>query len=66
MELDKDVRYVKGVGEAKAKVLNKLRIYTLEDLITYFPRNYEDRSIAKNLSDVEDRRGSADKSICCN
>ncbi len=54
MSLDKEVQYVKGVGEARAKILNKLGIYTLEDLITYYPRNYEDRSKAKNLSDVID------------
>lgn len=54
MSLDKNIQYVKGVGETRAKVLNKLGIYTLEDLITYYPRNYEDRSQAKNLSDVVD------------
>ncbi len=25
MELDKNVQYIKGVGEARAKVLNRLR-----------------------------------------
>ena len=54
MSLDKEVQYVKGVGEARAKILNKLGIYTLEDLITYYPRDYEDRSKAKSLSEVED------------
>lgn len=54
MSLDKEVQYVKGVGEARAKILNKLGIYTLEDLITYYPRDYEDRSKAKSLSDVID------------
>ena len=54
MELSKNIQYVKGVGEARAKTLNKLGIFTLEDLITYYPRNYEDRSIAKKLEDVTD------------
>lgn len=54
MSLDKEIQYVKGVGEARAKVLNRLGIYTLEDLITYYPRNYEDRSQVKSLSDVLD------------
>lgn len=62
MTLDKEIQYVKGVGEARAKTLNNLGIYTLEDLITYYPRNYEDRSKPKALEDVEDRRRSFDKS----
>ena len=35
MGLEKEIQYVKGVGEARAKSLNKLGIFTLEDLITY-------------------------------
>ena len=49
MDLKKDVKYIKGVGPNREKLLNKLNIYTLEDLITYFPRTYEDRSIPKNI-----------------
>jgi len=44
MDLKKDVKYVKGVGPNRVKLLNKLGIFTLEDLITYYPRAYEDRS----------------------
>ena len=47
MDLNKDVKYVKGVGPNRVKLLNKLKIYTLKDLITYYPRNYEDRSKPK-------------------
>ena len=39
-DLNTDVRYIKGVGEAKAKALGKLGIATLQDLIGYFPRRY--------------------------
>ncbi len=65
MSLNKDIQYIKGVGEARAKVLNKLGIYTLEDLITYYPRDYEDRSKEKELCDVVDRRRSINKSKGC-
>ena len=34
VDLKKDVKYVKGVGPNRVKLLNKLNIYTLEDLIT--------------------------------
>ena len=50
--LDKNIQYIKGVGETRAKLLNKLGIYTLNDLITYYPRMHEDRSIPKNIIDL--------------
>ena len=43
-ELNKEVQYIKGVGPSKKLLLNKLGIFTLKDLITYYPRTYEDRS----------------------
>lgn len=54
INLKNNVKYVKGVGEARAKTLNKLGIYTLEDLITYYPRSYEDRSQIKKINDIAD------------
>jgi len=42
-ELDTDVRFIKGIGEQRAKALEKLGIRTLLDLVSYFPRSYEDR-----------------------
>ncbi len=53
-DLKMEIQYVKGVGPNRAKILNKLGIFTLEDLITYYPRDYEDRSKIKNISDVQD------------
>lgn len=44
MELTDEVKYIKGVGPNRAELLNKLNIYTLEDVIKYYPREYEDRS----------------------
>jgi len=41
--LAQDVQYVKGVGPARAKILRKLGLYTVADLLFYFPRRYEDR-----------------------
>ncbi len=37
------VRYLKGVGPKIASILSKLEVETAEDLIYYFPREYEDR-----------------------
>ncbi len=41
---DREIRYLKGVGEARAKALGKLGISTFGDLVEYFPRAYEDRT----------------------
>ena len=54
IDLNKQVQFVKGVGPNRVKLLNKLNIYTLKDLITYFPRNHEDRSIAKKIAECAD------------
>ena len=54
VDLNKDVKYVKTVGPNRVKLLNKLNIYTLKDLITYYPRDYEDRSKPKNLYECID------------
>ncbi len=48
--LNTDIRYIKGVGEARAKAFSKLGIATLGDLISYFPRTYEDRTVIKPIS----------------
>ena len=53
MDLKKEVQFIKGVGPSRVKLLNKLGIYCLEDLITYYPRNYEDRSKPKAISELE-------------
>ena len=51
-ELTTDIRYIKGVGEQRAKALNKLGIATLRDLISWFPRKYDDRRSAKRIADL--------------
>jgi len=43
-ESGQEIRYLKGVGEVRAKALAKLGIFTLQDLVSYFPRSYEDRT----------------------
>lgn len=54
IDLNNDVKYVKGVGQNRAAILNKLGIFTLGDLITYYPRDYEDRGKPKKIADCED------------
>lgn len=53
---DTDVMYMKGVGPKIAYKLNKLGIYTAQDLIMYFPKkhiDYSSRTIIRNLKEGE-------------
>lgn len=54
IDLNKQIQYIKGVGPNRAELLNKLGIYTLEDLITYYPREYEDRGKPKKIAELKD------------
>lgn len=48
--LETDIRYCKGIGEKKALLFNKLGVFTVHDLVSYFPRRYEDRSSFKPIA----------------
>ncbi|NLE24602.1 MAG: ATP-dependent DNA helicase RecG [Clostridiaceae bacterium] len=50
----RSIKYVKGVGEARAKLLSKLGICTVNDALNFFPRDYQDRSILKKVTEIED------------
>jgi len=50
--LDTGIRYIKGVGEAREKLMVKLGIHTLRDLVGYFPRAYDDRTIIKSINEL--------------
>ena len=65
MDLSKDVKYIKGVGPNRVKLLNKLKIYTLKDLITYYPRDYEDRSKPKKIYNCVDGEETTIEAVAC-
>lgn len=46
------IQYLKGVGERRAKLFARLGIETVFDLLTHFPRDYEDRTVIKRISDL--------------
>jgi len=53
MPLNLDIQYVKGVGPKRAKLLKKLGINTVEDLLFYFPKDYENRSDILKIEDLK-------------
>lgn len=57
--LNTDVRYIKGIGEQRAKSLAKLGISTLRDLICHFPRTYEDRTVITSIAAAQ-----PDENVC--
>lgn len=58
-DLNTDVRYIKGIGEKKALALNKLGVFTLYDLISYFPKKYDDRTKIYQIAQT-----FADETVC--
>ncbi|MGM9631450.1 ATP-dependent DNA helicase RecG [Butyricicoccus sp.] len=44
MNLQDNVRFVRGIGPKKAELLGRLGIVTLEDAVQCYPRGYEDRT----------------------
>ena len=53
LTLKSDVMYLKGVGPKLAYLLNKLGIYTVSDLLYYFPRKHVDYSTRTRIRDLE-------------
>ncbi len=49
----KSIRYIKGVGESRESLFRKVEIHNFFDLLTYYPRDYEDRSSIKNVADLQ-------------
>lgn len=52
MNFDSDIKYLRGVGEKRAAMLAKLGISTLRDLLTFYPRLYEDWSNITPIGDA--------------
>ncbi len=53
LTLKSDVMYLKGIGPKIAYILNKLGIYTVGDLLYYFPRKHVDYSTRTKIRDLE-------------
>ena len=52
MDLTTPLTYVKGVGPARAAMLEAKGLTTVEDLLGYFPFRYEDRSNMKTIAQL--------------
>ncbi|MFH1415826.1 MAG: ATP-dependent DNA helicase RecG [Elusimicrobiota bacterium] len=52
IDISKEARYVKGVGEKRAEHLNRLGINTVCDILQYYPVRYEDRRNVREIAMV--------------
>ena len=52
LELSTSLNYVKGVGPARAAMLEAKGLLTVEDLLSYVPFRYEDRSNVKTIGQL--------------
>ena len=52
--LQDNIKTIKGIGEKKAQAFAKLGVVTLYDLLSFFPRRYEDRSQIVPIAGAED------------
>lgn len=62
--LRSDIRSIKGIGEKRAQALNKLGVFSLFDLISYFPRRYEDRSRISPIALLQDGETATVCAVC--
>ena len=51
--METDIRALKGIGDAKAKQLLRLGVFTIWDLLTHFPVRFEDRTKVSKIFDIE-------------
>ena len=52
--LNTPIQYLKGIGPKRAKSFSKIGINTLEDLLYYFPRRYEDRTNFTSIAKLQE------------
>lgn len=52
--INDSISTIKSIGPAREKLFNKVGVYTVGDMLGYYPRAYEDRSKSKSICDVRD------------
>ena len=63
--LTMSIQYIKGVGPKRASKLRRLSINTVEDLLYFVPRDYEDRSKFKTLRECAiGEKASLEVEVC--
>ncbi len=54
MKLNDSIRYLKGIGEKRAELFQKLGVFSIRDLLYHLPRGYEDRTDICPVADLRE------------
>ena len=52
MELNSPIRALKGIGEKTEQLFHKIGVYTIRDILLYYPRDYVKFPAAKDVNEV--------------
>ena len=56
MRMDSSIREIKGIGEKSTATFAKAGIFTVSDVVRYFPRGYEEFEAPVAFSDLEEEK----------
>jgi len=52
--LHENITALRGIGQKRAELFRTLGLYQVKDLLTYYPRAYEDRTVFKKILELRD------------
>ena len=52
--LKQDITTLHGIGQKRAESFRTLGVFTVEDLLRFYPRTYEDRTTVKKIAEIKD------------
>lgn len=53
LKFDTNVQFLKGVGPRLSALLSRHGVSTISDLLEFYPRTYEDRRVARNITSLQ-------------
>lgn len=53
MILNKPLSDIKGVGDKTAEIFQRAGLYTVDDILNFFPRTYEDYTVVSSIADIK-------------
>ena len=62
-ELSYPITKIKGIGKVTASDFTALGVEKASDLITLFPRSYDDRSVMRSLNDISEEGGTINTAV---
>lgn len=54
MDIRKPVQFIKGIGPKTSMLFNRIDVFSIYDLLTHFPRVYEDRRFVRPIGSLKE------------